>query len=311
MPRNLDLTALRSFVAVADTGGVTKAAGFLNLTQSAVSMQLKRLEETLDVALLDRSARAIALTGAGEQLLGYARRMLDLNDEVWFRLTARDYEGEITLGVPHDIVYPGIPQVLKRFNAEFPRMKVQLLSSYTKKLKAQFARGEVDMILTTEGGLDKGGETLARKRLVWIGAPGGTAWKSRPLRLAYEHGCFFRAPVQNALDQAGIPWEMAVESDSTRTVEASVSADLAVHTALEGMEPPYTERIAHGGALPDVCTIEINFYVSDLARGPAETALADMVRDAHRATSPARTSSFDAHLAAETAEGGASRVGIR
>ena len=87
MARNLDMTALRSFVAVADTGGVTRAAGFLNLTQSAVSMQLKRLEESLDAELLDRTARQIALTPAGEKLLGYARRMLELNDEIWSRLT--------------------------------------------------------------------------------------------------------------------------------------------------------------------------------------------------------------------------------
>ena len=83
MSRQLDLTALRSFVAVADTGGVTKAAGFLNLTQSAVSMQLKRLEESLGLDLMDRSGRTIALTGSGEQLVSYARRMLRLNDEVY------------------------------------------------------------------------------------------------------------------------------------------------------------------------------------------------------------------------------------
>ena len=79
MPRNLDLTALRSFVAVADMGGVTKAAGLLNLTQSAVSMQLKRLEESLGVALLDRTSRTIGLTPQGEQLLGYGRRMIAMN----------------------------------------------------------------------------------------------------------------------------------------------------------------------------------------------------------------------------------------
>lgn len=104
MPRNLDLTALRSFVAVADCGGVTRAAGALNLTQSAVSMQLKRLEESLDTKLLDRSSRQISLTAAGEQLVSYARRMLELNDEVYARLTATEFEGEIVLGVPHDIV---------------------------------------------------------------------------------------------------------------------------------------------------------------------------------------------------------------
>ena len=114
MARNLDMTALRSFVTVAETGGVTRAAGFLNLTQSAVSMQLKRLEEALDLQLLDRSARSISLTAAGEQLLGYAQRMLELNDEALGRLTANEFEGEITLGVPHDIIYPYIPAILRR-----------------------------------------------------------------------------------------------------------------------------------------------------------------------------------------------------
>ena len=99
MARNLDLTALRSFVTVADTGGVTRAAGALHLTQSAVSMQLKRLEESLDLRLLDRSRKGAALTAEGEQLLGYARRMLALNDEAISRLTSHEYEGEITLGV--------------------------------------------------------------------------------------------------------------------------------------------------------------------------------------------------------------------
>ncbi|MCT8159702.1 LysR family transcriptional regulator [Pseudoruegeria sp. SHC-113] len=281
MPRNLDLTALRSFVAVAEAGGVTRAAGFLNLTQSAVSMQLKRLEESLDLQLLDRSGRGIALTAAGEQLLGYARRMLQLNDEVYARLTHQAFEGEVVLGVPHDIVYPAIPQVLQRFNAEYPRVKVQLLSSYTRNLKAQFARGECDLILTTEDICDAGGETLRSLPLIWVGAPGGHAWKQRPLRLAYEHNCLFRSTVQAALDTAGIPWEMAVESDSTRTIEASVSADLAVHTSLAGMEPPYLERIPHNGALPELTGKKINLYVAEMAATPVLQDLAGLIRQAY------------------------------
>ena len=144
------MTALRSFVAVADAGGVTKAAGLLNLTQSAVSMQLKRLEESLNIALLDRSARTIGLTPQGEQLLSYARRMLAMNDEIYGKLTATEFEGEVTLGVPHDIVYPIIPKVLQRFAAAYPRVRVHLVSSYTRKLVEQFNRGEIDVILTTE-----------------------------------------------------------------------------------------------------------------------------------------------------------------
>lgn len=287
MIRNLDLTSLRSFTAIVDAGGVTRAAGFLNLTQSAVSMQIKRLEEMLGCAVLDRSARKVGLTAEGEQLLGYARKMLALNDECFARLTTDIHEGEIVLGVPHDIVYPAIPQVLRRFAKDYPRMKVSLISSFTRVLKGQFARGECDVILTTEAGVDREGETLAELPLVWVGAPQGTAWKGRPLRLAYEHNCIFRQGVQAALDRAGIAWEMAVESDSTRTVEASVSADLAVHTVLAGSEPPYVERINHGGALPDLSRMKVNMYLAQPAHSPTIKALAEMIRRAYAAR-PAR-----------------------
>lgn len=283
MPRHLDLTALRSFVTVAETGGVTKAAGFLHLTQSAVSMQLKRLEESLGLALLDRSSRSVSLTAAGEQLLSYARRMLDLNDQAILRLTDQDYEGELVLGVPADIVYPSIPQVLQRFNVEFPRVRVTLLSSYTRKLRDLYARGGCDMILTTEDHVGPGGETLVERPLIWIGAVGGSAWRQRPLRLAFEKACIFRSDVQKALDAAGVPWDMAVESDSSRTVEASVSADLAVHAAIEGTEPPYVEKIAHNGGLPTLPRILINFYTADPKGDVPKAALAALVRQAYRA----------------------------
>ncbi|MCF8485888.1 MAG: LysR family transcriptional regulator [Rhodobacteraceae bacterium] len=281
MPRNLDLTALRSFVAIADAGGVTRASGFLNLTQSAVSMQIKRLEEMLGVEVLDRSGRQVSLTAAGELLLGYARKMLALNDEVMGRLTRDPHEGEVVLGVPHDIVYPVIPQVLQHFARAYPKMKVTLISSFTRVLKAQFGRGECDIILTTENGTDPQGETLAELSLVWVGAPGGIAWKGRPLKLAFEHNCIFRQGVQAALDKAGIPWQMAVESDSTRTIEASVSADLAVHTVLAGSEPPYVDRISHGGALPELQRMKVNLYVAEPTHSVAVQELAALIRRAY------------------------------
>lgn len=281
--RTLDLAALRSFVAVAETGGVTRAAAFVNLTQSAVSMQIRRLEEALGQSLLDRMGRGVRLTAAGEQLLGYARRIVSLNDEVLARMTDRAYEGEIVLGVPSDIVYPAVPQVLQRFASAFPRIKVQLVSSYTRRLKALFARGEADVILTTEDEVDSGGETLTELPLVWVGAPGGTAWHGRPLRLAFERNCIFRTGIEQALDRAGIAWEMAVESDSSRTIEASVSADLGVHAMIATTVPPYIERIAHGGALPDLGATRINMYVARPARSPATTPLAQMVRQAFEA----------------------------
>jgi DNA-binding transcriptional LysR family regulator len=281
MARNLDLTALRAFVTVADVGGVTRAAGLLHLSQSAVSMQLKRLEESIGQPLFDRSGRSIELTGEGEQLLSYARRMLELNDQVWGKLTDNALEGEITLGVPHDIVMPALPPVLQRFHAEFPRMKVTLISSFTRALKQEFVRGACDVILTTEERGEGNGETLCHLPLTWVGAPGGRAWKQRPLRLAFEERCKFRAGVQAALDAAGIPWEMAVTSEMSRTIDASVVADLAVHARLAGTQMDPLEPIEHGGALPDLPINNVNLYVAESCRGEAHQALLHMLRQAY------------------------------
>ena len=283
MIRNLDMTALRAFVTVAEVGGVTKAAGRLHLTQSAVSMQLKRLEEAIGEALLDRSSRSVSLTAQGEQLLTYGRRILKLNDEVWGRLTDKAYEGEITLGVPADIVYPHIPGVLQRFAVAYPRVKVQLISSFTSILKEQLERGEINMILTTETSCDAGGEALQSSPLIWVGADEGQAWKQRPLRLAFERDCLFRGPVLEALEAKGIPWEMAVDTESFRTVEASVSADLAVHAGLEGSTPIHSRQIPHDGALPELPAFQINMYIGPTAERHLCDALAEEVREAYRA----------------------------
>lgn len=281
MARNLDLTALRAFVTVADVGGVTRAAGLLHLSQSAVSMQLKRLEEAIGQPLFDRSGRSLGLTGEGEQLLSYARRMLELNDQVISKLTDTAFESEITLGVPHDVVLPALPPVLKRFHAQYPRMKVTLISSFTRALKEAFVRGTCDIILTTEDEGEGNGETLCRLPLTWVGAPEGKAWKQRPLRLAFEEGCKFRPGVQAALDAAGIPWEMAVTSEMSRTIDASVVADLAVHARLAGTQMAPLEPIEHGGALPDLPVNSVNLYVAENCRGEAHEALIDMLRQAY------------------------------
>lgn len=282
MPRNLDLTALRSFVAVADTGGVTRAAGMLNLTQSAVSMQLKRLEEAIGVGLIDRSARTVGLTTAGEQLLGYARRMLEANDEAISRLTAKEFEGKIVLGVPHDIIYPAIPHVLRHFAAEYPRIQVQLISSYTNSLKERFSEGACDLIMTTEDHTPAGAETLTEQDLVWVGARGGTAWRDRPLRLSFEDHCIFRRTAQDALDRHGIAWNLAVEAGSVRTIEATVAADLAVTAQVLGTEAPQLAPVPHGGALPELGSTRINLYTSEARKSLAVTDMAEMLRASYR-----------------------------
>lgn len=281
MARNLDLTALRSLVAVADAGGVTKAAGHLHLTQSAVSMQLKRLEESLDVQLLDRANRSVTPTAEGEQLLSYARRMLTLNDEIYTKLTAQEYEGEITLGVPHDIIYPYVPPILRQFAADFPRMRIKLVSAPTKSLLDMFGRGACDAIVTTEEKPGPGGEALVTLPLVWVGAEGGSAWKTTPLPVAFCRNCIFRSDVLRRLDQSATAWEMVVDSDLDNAVEAVVSADLAVHAAITGVYPRGTAPVLHDGALPEPGHSGIVLYVKP-TEDPVLSTLKTMISSAYR-----------------------------
>ncbi|MFD0857775.1 LysR family transcriptional regulator [Roseovarius aquimarinus] len=281
--RNLDMTTLRSFVAVADHGGVTRAAQMLNLTQSAVSMQLKRLEDLLGLGLLDRSARRIALTPAGEQMLGYARRLVALNDEAVGRLTDQVWEGEVSFGVPHDIIHPVIPRVLKQFNAAFPRVKVHLISLYSSILLESHAKGEIDLILTTEGSLRPGGETLTEVPLRFFGAKNGAAWKQRPLRIATCRNCIFRPKAIRLLEKAGIDWESAIDSESDGAVEATITADLAVTAMLEGTAPHLLEPVPQGAGLPDLGEQKINMYGAEMPRSELVTQLAGIVRQSFRA----------------------------
>jgi len=253
--RNLDLTALRSFVTVADAGGVTRAAGLLNLTQSAVSMQLKRLEESLDVPLLDRSSRQI-------------------------KMTSQDFEGEVSLGVPHDIIYPYIPPVLRRFAADFPRMQIKLVSAPTRKLREMFARGEVDVIITTEEQPGEGGEALVTLPLVWVGATGGTAYRQRPLPVAFCKSCNFRSGVLRRMDQVGFDWNMVVESELDNAVDAVVSADLAVHAVIKGFSSAQTEPVPRDSELPDPGKTQIVLYMQ-AKDDPVQDALHGMIRQSY------------------------------
>ncbi|WP_424928577.1 LysR family transcriptional regulator [Amaricoccus tamworthensis] len=281
MIRNLDITALRSFVAVADSGGVTRAATMLNLTQSAVSMQLKRLEETFGQSLFDRTGRGIALTASGEQLLGYARKLVAMNDETWGLMTNQAFEGEISFGVPHDLIYPHMPAVMQRFAVEFPRVRIQLHSLYSTILKEKLRRGDMDLILATEETTDPGGEVLASDRLVWVGAKNGQAWRQRPLRFAAVNHCIFRRVAVDALARSDIQWESGIDAISDSAVNAGVQADLAINVQLPSAVPPECEIVADNGALPELPVFHVNMYIGNTPRSVLAEHLARYVRQAY------------------------------
>lgn len=281
MPRNLDLSALRSFVTVADVGGVTRAAGYLNLTQSAVSMQIKRLEESLGLSLFLRAARKLALSPEGEQLLSYGRRMLALNDEALSLMTATSCQGEIRLGVPHDVVYPVIPGILRRMAQAYPRVRINLVSSFTLLMKQDFARGGFDVMITTEEVPDAGAEVLSSRGLVWVGAQDGNAWQRRPLRLGFKDTCIFRPHAQAALEAAGIPWEMATGGESEQAVEATVAADLAVSVRMLGSIPEGMAPISGDNQLPPVGEMKLALYRANRRADEAVDLLVNELRCAY------------------------------
>ncbi|MCC6306166.1 MAG: LysR family transcriptional regulator [Rhodobacteraceae bacterium] len=280
MPRTLDLTALRSFAAVADCGGVSRAAGLLNLTQSAVSMQIKRLEEGLATPLFDRAGRKMVLTARGEQLLGHARRMVAMNDEAVAQFAVHEDAGEIRLGVPTDIVHPAVPEALRRIAACFPRLRIQLVSSFTIPLKAAFARGEVEVILTTEDRPGPGGEVLAERALIWVTGGEGSAARRRPLRLGFTETCVFRGLSIAALDAAGLVWEMATSGASDSSVEAMAAADLVLTSRLADLLPPGLVPADPRAGLPALPCISVCLYVAPTLRGEVARVLVAALRQA-------------------------------
>jgi DNA-binding transcriptional LysR family regulator len=284
MPRNLDVAALRSFLTVAEVGGVTRAAARLNLTQSAVSLQIKRLEDAFGHSLFDRGGRGVTLTAHGEQLVGYARRLLAVNDETWTRMTARGFSGELHLGVPDDMLYPRVPMVMREFAGSHPHVKVHLHSDQSVVLKERFARGALDVIVTTEADVDAGGETLASEPLVWIGAPGGRAWQRRPLPLATVAGCMFNKPAIETLNAAGFDWKLEIDSVSTPACEASIAADIVVRLQMRCTVRAQVEVVQHHGTLPTLPHFRINMYVAQGARRRLAEPLAERLRAAYGAS---------------------------
>jgi len=143
-----------------------------------------------------------------------------------------------------------------------------------------FVRGQINMMLTTENEPGPGGEALVTLPLVWIGANGGTAWKNKPVPVAFCTKCIFRAGVLKRLDDAGMEWDMIVDSEIDNAVEAVLSADLAVYAAIKGVYPRSTGPIAHDGALPDPGKTQIVLYMQD-KDDPVQAALRLVIRQSY------------------------------
>ncbi len=280
MSRNLDTALLRAFVAVAETAGMTSAANVLNLTQAAVSQQIKRLEDAFGTALFTRDRRGLELTAAGERLFAKAKRLLALNDEIWSEMTTPIHDGEVRLGIPYDLVATCLPAVLKSFSRAYPRVHLALDCRSSSRLREALAAGEIDLALATEREVGEGGEALVHDRLVWAGARGGEAHGLRPLPVSTgSEACAFRAPVLEALRGAGIEWRAVAEIGNMDAVHATVATDLAVVALLSSTVPASLAVLPPAAGLPTLPVFSINLYPPRPGASPAAFELARHIRE--------------------------------
>lgn len=262
LTRDIDMTLLRTFVEVAETGAMTRAGKHLNLTQSAVSQQIKRLEDLFQIELLARDQKLLTLTPAGERLLPKARSMLSLNNEIWHQMTSPDFEGEVRLGVPHDIVQSLLPPILKSFRKLWPTINVQLVCTTTPKLLAMLDRKELDLTLTTEPNKSDTGTLLLIDQLVWTGVINGEAYQQDPLPVAIEdETCAFRPIILEALAGVKRDWRLIDgKGEAMPVLLATLKADLAIAAMLSQTIPEGCAVVPADCNLPDLPHFYINMY---------------------------------------------------
>lgn len=283
MVPHLEIDLARTFVAICEAGNFSKAAERVHRTPSAVSLQVKKLEETLGRDLFRREARSVSLTGDGEMLLGYARRLLKLNDEAMARFLAPPIEGKVRFGAPYDSGIFAVPGFLKRFASTHPHVEVDVKLDSSAALRRRCEAGELDLVLFTgEENNSLPAEAVYGEALVWIGLKHGEAVRRKPLPLALaDQGCSWRAMALGALDAAGIAYRVAYSSEHCQGQIAAVEADLAVAPLpLSVASPPFV-RLGEDCGLPPLGSYTV-FMRRREGAGPVVEALAEHVAESFR-----------------------------
>ncbi|MFC3939113.1 LysR family transcriptional regulator [Pseudomonas gingeri] len=253
---SIDTDVLRTFVAIAEHGGFTKAGEQVNRTQSAVSMQMKRLEEdVVQRQLFERDGRQMRLTAEGQVLLGYARRILKLQSEVFNTLREPHMVGLVRIGVPDDYVMRFMPGILSRFAQFYPLIQLEVnCESSTQLLQRQ----DLDLTIVTRKPGSELGQLLRQERLVWAEAQNATIHEQNPLPLAMDGmDCFCTQWACNALDARGRDYRLAYACPSLSTIMAVVNAGLAMTAQLESLIPQDWRILGETEGMPQLPLLNI------------------------------------------------------
>ena len=257
--RTFDLDLLRCFVTITETGSFTRAGERLGRTQSAVSLQIKRLEEQLGRLVFARTPRSLELTGEGKRLLGPARQLLRLNDAALADMFEPDMTGRVRLGVPEDFATAHLPAVLAAFAEAHPLIELEVTCDLTLNLLARFHAGAFDLVLVKrEPSAPLEGVRVWREPLVWVARDRLAVAELAVIPLVVSpQPCVYRKRAADALDAAGRAWRVAYTSTSLAGSLSAVSAGLGIAALPREMVPVHLTPITDDPALPPLYDTEV------------------------------------------------------
>ncbi|RDD62179.1 LysR substrate-binding domain-containing protein [Ferruginivarius sediminum] len=272
MTANLNIELLRAFVAVAECRHFTLAAERLMRTQSAVSMQVKRLESLVGTRLFERNKRVVRLTADGEAFRRYAQRLLRLNDEALAAFGRPSLQGRVRLGAT-DTTMCLLPPILSRFAEAYPLVELEIRCDRSWEALTALEHGELDLALVTQSCGHRGGEVLCREPLVWAAARDSAVDELDPLPLAlFGPGCIYRDAALKALTAAGRGWRHAYNSSSRDGLDVAVSAGLAVTATPLSALPSGWRTLGPERGFPPLPEMDVLLYrAADEASGPVAT----------------------------------------
>ena len=273
-----DTGLLRSFVAVAESGGFTKAAKLLNCTQSTVSAQIQRLEDEAGSLLFVRSTRSVQLTSAGETLLGYARTILRLNEDARLCLSGVRHAGRVRVGVNEDLTDSWLPKVLHRFGRQYPEVEVELEIGIGPSLFEMVETRELDLAV---GGLCNGraeGRRLWSEPLVWAFSAGVEVPSVLPLAF-FPEPCPYREAALRALASSPKQWRIVSTSSSLAGVRAAAIAGLALTPLPLQTIRPSLRILGKKDKMPRLPEIEYVLQTREKDTPPAVSALANLIQE--------------------------------
>jgi DNA-binding transcriptional LysR family regulator len=225
----MDVDHLRSFVAIAETGSFTRAAELVHKTQSAVSMQMRRLEERVGRPIFVRDGRASKLTEDGERLLDYARRIVKLNVDALAAFSDGQLQGRVRLGVPDDYADRFLPEIMARFSRAYPGVELTVVCEPSVQLAQRIEMDELDLAIITTTETSRPAEIFREERLFWVTSSRHPTHEEDPLPLALGNTtCCWRRTAIERLDTIGRSWRILYTSGNAGAISAAVLAGLAV-----------------------------------------------------------------------------------